>query len=245
MPERTCRRAWQDAEDAANIDGVIHHADAALEAWFGDLDGKAEVTFDAPDATSSGTGRSTTTSMSLAAVREQTSKRNTETRDVRDVEGRVIERQRATRYFELDYVCRVTGPHPQAHEQLGRVLQLMVDHDVIPSEHLPAELAELDEPVEVSVVAPGASLGAGNAALTIRVIVPIRPTAEREIAEPAVELHLDMAPAPGRTASAAPGSPTTPPRDPSAEPVPDRQWTTVRRRERITPGATDDGAGAS
>jgi hypothetical protein len=241
VPERTCRRTWQPPGDSGIIDGVIHHADAALEAWLGGLDGKVEVTFEPSDDAPSTSRRSTSMSMLLAAVREQTTKRNTETRDVRDDEGRVIERQRATRYFELDYVCRVTGPHPDAHEQLGRVLQLMVDHDVVPAEHLPAELADLDEPVEVCVVAPSTPIGSSGAALTIRVIVPVRPTPVREIAEPAVELHLDMAPAPGRTAA----SPTAPRNDSATEPVPDRQWTTVRRRERITPVADDDEAAAS
>jgi len=221
---------------------VIHHADAALEAWFGSLDGKVGVTFEPPDVAPPGSQRTTTMSMVLTAVREQMSKRNTETRDVRDDDGRVVERQRATRYFELDYVCRVTGPHPDAHEQLGRVLQLMVDHDVVPTGHLPAELADLDEPVEVSVVAPAAPVGVGAAALTIRLIVPVRPTAEREIAEPAVELHLDMAPAPGRTAASPTGAAEV---DDVSGPVPERRWTTVRRRERITPGTRNEEATAS
>lgn len=217
------------------IDLVIHHADAALGAWFGGLDPKGGVTFTSPDAGSS--PKTPTMFLLLAAIREQTSKRNTETRDVRDDAGRVVARQRATRYFELDYTCNVAGPHPDAHELLGRVLQLIVDHDVIPTEHLPVDLVELDEPVEISLVAPAASIGTGSASITIRLVVPVRPTVEREIAPPAEELHLDVGPAPGRAASSsAPGTEHTP----ATDPVEERRWTTVRRRERITPGSTFD-----
>lgn len=222
------------------IDDVIHHADAALAAWFGGLDGTADITFEPPASTTT-TGKQTTMTLLLAAVREQSSKRNTETQDLRDDEGRVVARQKATRYFELDYVCSVTGPHPDAHEQLGRVLQLMVDHDVVPTEHLPAVLVELAEPVEVSVVAPAMS-GATAASLMIRLVMPVRPTPAIEIAPPAVEFHLDVGPAPGRNEAsmadtdAAADRPAAP-----GEPVPERRWTTVRRRERITPGSTNDG----
>lgn len=241
MPERTSGRSWQLATGAWIIDGVIHHADAALADWFGELDPKGAVTFDPPDTDSS--KRSTTMSLLLAAVREQTSKRNTETSDVRDGDGRVIARQRATRYFELDYACTVTGPHPAAHELLGRVLQLMVDHEVVPIEHLPDELAELDEPVEIGLVAPGAAVGASAASLMLRLVVPVRPTAEREIAPPAVELHLDVAPAPGRTAATTDEAATV---STTPDLLEERRWTTVRRRERITPGSTfDDEATAS
>jgi hypothetical protein len=240
MPERTSPRPWWRPDGSAIIDGVIHHADAALASWFGELDEPVDVTFELSNVTPGDGGRSTTMSLLLAAVREQASKRNTESRDVRDDDGRVVARQPATRYFELDYVCSVTGPHPDAHRQLGRVLQLMVDHDVVPLEHLPPELADLDEPVEVAVVAPTASLGTTAASLTIRLVVPVRPTPEREISRPAIELHLDMAPAPGRTEAAT--SDTA--RDGPVEPVPERRWTTVRRRERITPGTSGD-AGAT
>lgn len=234
MPERTSLRSWRNGACRENIDRVIHHADAALEAWFGELG--VDLSFDPPES-DAGRSRSATMSLVLSGIREQVAKRNTESRDLRDDDGRVVGRQRAIRFFELDYTCSVAGPHPTAHEVLGQVLQLLVDNDTIPVSHLPSELTDIGEPVEVSVIAPTAATLTRAAALTVRVIVPVQPTAEREIAPPAVELHLEMLPAPGRTAPSEPASTGT-----TEEPMPERQWTTVRRRERITPGG-DPGDG--
>ncbi len=238
LPERTSIRPCHVRRRVRDDRDVIHHADEALRSWFDELpvDGSVEVSFDPPGDEPGKQPKRTTISLVLSAVREQTDKRDTEHRDLRDGDGRVVARQRSIRWFELDYLCTVAGPQPRAHEVLGSVVQLLVDHDAVPAGHLPEPLATVGEPVEVSLVA-GTAAGRGvGAGLTVRIVVPVQPTAEREIAAPAVELRLEMVPAPGRTAKSTESDPPTD-TDQGVDPIADRKWTTVRRRERIAPGS--------
>lgn len=203
---------------------MIELADAALEAWMATLDPPVDVTFERLDA-GAPTGKRPVLSLVLVALREQTDKRDNRVTDVRDGE-RVVARRRATRFFEIDYLCAVGGPARDAHRALGDVVQLVVDCDVIPARHVPDELAELGHPIGVELVASAA----GQAALTLRVVLPVEPTPEHEIAPPATSLHLDMMPPPGDGGGGGTRQVVT------AEVVPmeERRWTTVRRRELIT-----------
>lgn len=204
---------------------MIELADAALEAWLATLDPPVEVTFERPDPaprTATRQSASPVLALALAAIREQTDKRDNRVTDVREGD-RVVERRRATRYFELDYQCTVAGPARDAHRALGDLLQLVVDHDVVPVEHLPPELASIGVPIDVSLVAAPA----GAAALVLRVVVPVEPAPQREVAPPATSLHLDMTPPP----AAAPARELV---SGSVVPMEERRWTTVRRRELIS-----------
>jgi hypothetical protein len=215
---------------------VIELADTALEAWLATLDPRVDVTFERPEPSGS-TSRKPVLSLVLTALREQTDKRDNQVIDVRDGE-RVVARRRAVRFFELDYQCSVAGPARDAHRALGDVVQLVVDCDVIPAKHVPAELAALGHPIDVQLVA---ATGAG-AAVTLRVVLPVEPTPEREIAPPATSLHLDMMPPPGDTSA---------PEVVRGEivPIEERRWTTVRRREMIShravAAAADEAAGSA
>ena len=104
----------------------------------------------------------------------------------------MVERRRSTRWFELDYRCAVSGDHLEAHRVLGALLQLLVDHDVVPQQHVPAELAPSNVPISVHVITDYQKDVAAGVA--IRAVVPVRPTADRELAPPATSLHLDVAP---------------------------------------------------
>ncbi len=118
---------------------------------------------------------------------------------------------------------------------LGALLQLLVDHDVVPQQHVPAELAPSNVPISVHVITDYQQDVAAGVA--IRAVVPVRPTADRELAPPATSLHLDVAPGPdhrGQTGEAAPALPPT-------TPVLERTWTTVRRREHIAGMQPGDG----
>lgn len=203
------------------LDRVIEHADTALESWLAALDPPIPVTFE-PGSPDEPTVSQPTVSLLLQGVREQAARRDNDVRDVRDAEGRVVERQRSTRFFELDYLCTVSGGHREAHRTLGRIVALLVDHDVIPPAHLPVELAALECPIDVQLVAPrGTIIGAG---VVLRVVLPVRPAAVREIAPPVTALDLGVGPPPAARRAAAS-------RD-AVRPL-DRAWTTVRRREAI------------
>lgn len=210
---------------------MIEHADAALEAWLSTLDPPVEVAFERPADEGARSAKRPVLSLVLTNVREQADKRDNQVTDLRSSEGRVVGRQAATRFFELDYLCSVSGPPRDAHRALGDVLQLLVDHDVVPVEHVPDELSALGYPIDVQLVSPAASV----AALSLRLVLPVQPTPDRQIGPPATSLHLDVGPPPEpkvRGAALVPVAP--PPTTDVVGPVPERKWTTVRRRELIT-----------
>jgi hypothetical protein len=209
---------------------MIEHADAALEAWLSTLEPSVDVTFERPDDAGARQSKRPVLSLVLTSVKEQVDKRDNQVTDLRSTDGRVVGRQAATRFFELDYLCSVAGPPRDAHRALGDVLQLLVDHDVVPDEHVPEELSALGYPIDVHIVSPPATV----AALSLRVVLPVQPTPDRQIGPPTTSLHLEMGPPPEpkvRGTSLVPaGAPPAEPADPLAE----RKWTTVRRRELIT-----------
>lgn len=201
---------------------MIELADAALEAWLATLDPPVDVTFERLEPGGPASKRPVL-SLVLVALREQTDKRDNHVTDVREGE-RVVARERAARFFELDYLCAVGGPARDAHRALGDVVQLVVDRDVIPAAHVPDELAALGHPIGVELVASAAGVAA---AVTLRVVLPVVPTPERDIAPPATSLHLDMVPPPGEPSGRRSAGPEV------VVPIEERRWTTVRRRELI------------
>jgi hypothetical protein len=209
---------------------MIEHLDVALEAWLATLDPPVEVSFDRPeDVAARGNSKRPVLSLALTAVREQSDKRDNQVSDVRSGDGRVVARQKATRFFEIDYLCSVAGPARDAHRALGDLVQLLVDHEAIPAAHVPEELAALGYPLDVQLVAPASSV----AAVTLRVVLPVMPTADREIGPPTTSLHLDMAPPPVVRQPGMAAAATGPGPDRVEVPIEERKWTTVRRRELI------------
>jgi hypothetical protein len=70
------------------------------------------------------------------------------------------------------------------------------------------------------------------AAVTLRVVMPVVPSPDRQVGPPATSLHLDMAPPPVVRRPGAATAPVVTP-DRVEVPVEERKWTTVRRRELI------------
>jgi hypothetical protein len=209
---------------------MIEHADAALAAWLATLEPRVDVAFEAPGEKPA---KRPVATLSIRSIRERTRQRDNEVRDVRDGDGRVVERQRSTRFFDVDYVCAVAAAEPiGAHRALGSIIQLLVDHEQIPTEFVPRELADLGHPIDVHL-AGGAPVGA---AVVIQVVVPVRPTADRTIAPPAEELQLDMMPPPrprqAAVATPLPAGGGGAAVDAVAE-LAAKRWTRVRRRELI------------
>jgi hypothetical protein len=208
---------------------MIEHADAALAAWLATLDPRVEVSFEPPGDTPA---EHPVVALLIRSIAERTRQRDNEVRDVRDGGGLVVARQRSTRFFDVDYVCSVAGEPRRAHRALGSIIQLLVDHERIPTAFVPVELAELGYPIDVHLAAGGPAVGA---AIVIQVVVPVRPTADRTIAPPAEELQLDVLPPPRprQTAVATPlPGRVAAPVDAVAE-LAAKRWTRVRRRELI------------
>lgn len=226
---RPFRHVVRVAQWIRGVHTVIEHADRALAEWLSTIEPLGDVTFDAAvQVSEKRTDERTVASLQIRSIRERTKQRDNEVRDVRDHDGRVVERQRSTRFFDVDYLCSVTGEPLAAHRALGALIQLLVDHDRIPNEFVPTELADLGYPIDVHLGGGGSS----GAAVVIQVVVPVRPTADREIAPPAEELQLDLMPPPQRR-----GTALAIPRNPSAAhavaELEAKRWTRVRRREMI------------
>ncbi len=231
-------RAWRVARLVGRVGAVIDHADEALERWLSTVLDIDAVTFVAAHTDGSSTDGSSTSAssveISLLAVSERRERRDTEVRDVRDDEGRVTARQRSLRYFDVDYRVAVTGDARAAHATLGRLLQALVDVDTIAEEHLPELLRDTNVPIEIGLlptgVPDGGATGRSGVGLDLRMLLPVRPSADGDIAAPAVALHLDVSPPPDVAGAARSGAD----RDTARQLLGERSWTTVRRREEIT-----------
>lgn len=237
MPERTPVRAWQCHPTSTNVGWMIDQTDEAVERWLAAMLGVQHVEFvtggEEPAAPAAGDQRIEVT---LVGVAERSERRDTDVSDVRDDDGRVTARQRSLRFFDVDYRVSVTGEARAAHAMLGRLLQALVDVDTIEPDYLPDALRALDVPIELTLAPDSASTQRGSSArsgvgLELRVLLPVRPSADDEIAPPATSLHLDVSPPPERDRTGAPRGDD----DTTTRFVGERSWTTVRRREAISP----------
>jgi hypothetical protein len=208
---------------------MIEHADAALEAWLSTLDPPVDIAFERPDdgPGSSRANKKPVLALVLTSIKERLDKRDNRVTDLRATDGRVVGRQNSTRFFELDYLCTVSGSPLDAHRALGDLLQLIVDNDTVPVAHLPTELADLGYPIDIQLVTPPMSV----AAVAVRLVLPVDPTPNRQIGPPTTSLHLDMGPPPKPRGKKA--LPVAPESEASTVPMGERKWTTVRRRELI------------
>jgi hypothetical protein len=187
----------------------------------------------------------------LYDIVEDDSARRADVDDIRDDNGRVIARQGAPRRFALSYLVSIVAADVALeHQLLGRVLAAGVDTECLPAHALPANLVEhgLSVPLQV---AKARSLGGHAAALLpavietlaraqgwrttleLSLVVPILPSPITEIERPAEILDLGVSQDPTSSGSTANGSPldTAVSRTGRADPLQDRRWTSVRRRE--------------
>jgi hypothetical protein len=205
---------------------VIENADTALTNWLAARLDVGGVELGCPDP---GKPKHPTLHLCLVGVAERIDRRTNDVTDVRDPAGRVIERQRAIRYFDLDYWCIVSGSPAASHQVLGQLVQALVDNDAVPDEYVPSAISDLAVAMEVHLVSgiDAPPFGDDSTRLRLRVLLPFQPTAEKQIAPPATDLHLDVGPPPSASADVvsaleAVGQNERP-----------RAWVTVRRREFI------------
>lgn len=137
--------------------------------------------------------------------------------EVRDADGRVLERRQAPRRYRLSYLVTARAPKiAEEHELLDTALQALTDGAALPADCLPEALVETGMPVMVDLDPGGpgglwTSLGMpARAAFVLTISAPHRPAPETELAPPAdtIDLRADSLPGPGRPgAPAAPGVP--------------------------------------
>jgi len=240
---------------------VIEHIDIALRDWLTEALDVNAVEFGrgagaAADTGAPSRGRrssaATTASLRLVGVTERDDRRSNAVTDLRADDGRVIGRRGAARVFDLDYVCEVDGDAIDAHRVLGQLLGLLIDNDTLPADFVPdavvpEELTKHDVTIEIELappeVAERASVATTDACVAVRATVPIWPSVDTQIGEPAEHLHLDVGPEPRATEPRAAVDADGGSDDDGAAgsgPIPplERKWKTVRRREFIAPGST-------
>jgi hypothetical protein len=241
LPQWTSVSGLAGTDRGAHAGSVIDHLDTALEHWLTTaLDGIA-VRF--VSAVGADDEHGEALAVVLLSVTERSDRRDTDVVDVRDADGRVVARQPSMRFFDVDYGIVATGDPRAGHAVLGRVVQALVDDDVIEPGLVPPPLRALDVPVELCICTDPASRElllrrSAVPGVVVRLVVPFRPTADDRISAPAIELHLEMSPPPQPVVRPAGtfGAGRIDPVDVLAE----RVWTTVRRRELIALPTADE-----
>ncbi|MDP9388656.1 MAG: DUF4255 domain-containing protein [Actinomycetota bacterium] len=174
-----------------------------LESSFADE--KVTIVFEPPTASWAAEQQDPVLDVFLYDVREALDGRQGEAEDVRDGDGRVVGRQGPPRKYHLSYLVTAWGGGPeQEHRMLGRVLETVPEHDVIPAGFLEGRLVEQGLPVSVRLATSDAAAGPGHAALwsalgntartalALTVVAPLVPAMSTELAPPAERMNLGV-----------------------------------------------------
>jgi hypothetical protein len=130
---------------------MIHDVDATLRALIERdvLDGPdVELSFEAPTREWAGKLALPTINVFLYDIREDPSRRDVFFEEVRDDNGRVIERRQPPRRLRLAYLLSAWTKRPEdEHRLLSALLGCFLRADVLPAEVLAGSLADLGRPV--------------------------------------------------------------------------------------------------
>ena len=182
---------------------MIHDTDAALRAMFlaADYEGKTpEITFDAPTGEwSAKLGTKRVVNLFLHQINEQIETRVGGIRDVRDTEGRVVERNRPIRRYEMAYLVSAWATDvAEEHRILSSVLAWLSNWESLPPTYRSGSLADMGLPIPMYVGQPVLGIGPVSqwdiwgtlgsrprTSFELVVSVPLIPTSITEIAPPA------------------------------------------------------------
>ncbi len=137
---------------------MFHELDDALRALItrhlGEETG-VEVAFDAPNSDWAARQSAPTVNVFLYDIREDTSRRETAPRDVRDEQGRVVARRPAPRRFRVSYLITAWTQRPEdEHRLLAQTLTSLLSYSQLPAELLGGSLAELDLSIPIELAQP-------------------------------------------------------------------------------------------
>jgi hypothetical protein len=124
---------------------MIHDVDACLGALIKTeaLAGEAEVVFDAPTTSWAARRAGPVIDVFLYDLREDTARRDAQTRPAKDHNGRIVGRRRGIRYFKLSYLVTAWTNRPEdEHRLLGQLLETLLCYDKIPENHLRGRLRD-------------------------------------------------------------------------------------------------------
>jgi hypothetical protein len=137
---------------------VIYEVDEALRALVrrDALPGSdVEVVFDAPTKDWASRRNTPTVDIYLYDIREDLRRRERGMINNYDSGGRVVDRHLPPRYFKLSYLVTAWTQRPEdEHRLLSAILSCFLRHDAIPEDLLAGQLAELAQPVAITVGLP-------------------------------------------------------------------------------------------
>jgi hypothetical protein len=114
-----------------------------------------EVSFEAPTKEWAARRNAPTISIYLYDLREDVNRRQMRYEDVRDGDGRVVERRPPPRRFKLSYLVTVWTQRPEdEHRLLSSLLVCFLAHDALPADLLTGTLAEGSYPTILTVGLP-------------------------------------------------------------------------------------------
>jgi hypothetical protein len=137
---------------------VINEVDEALRNLVRDEvtnGADVDVLFDAPTREWAARRNTPTVDLYLYDIREDLQRRQTGLMDVRDEQGRVVERRESPRFFKLAYLITAWTQRPEdEHRLLSALLACFVRHGIIPDAALTPLLRELESPLQVTIAYP-------------------------------------------------------------------------------------------
>jgi hypothetical protein len=137
---------------------MIHEVDEAVRALIhrNVLDGTSvEISFEAPTREWAAKRTNPTINVYLYDIREDVSRRQVQFEDVRDDNGRVIDRRQPSRRFRLTYFLTAWTQRPEdEHRLLADLLGCFLTHDYLPPDVLTGSLRDAGKIVVSTVAMP-------------------------------------------------------------------------------------------
>ena len=114
-----------------------------------------DVSFEAPSKDWASKRSGPALNLYLYDIHEDLKQRRVQFEDVRDQDGRVVQRVMPPRRFRLSYLVTAWTQRPEdEHRLLSAVLSCFIRSDAVPPEVLQGALAGVDEPVRCTIALP-------------------------------------------------------------------------------------------
>jgi hypothetical protein len=137
---------------------MIHDVDESLRALVRRdvLNGsKVDISFEAPNKDWAARRQGPTLNLYLYDIREDLDRREVQYQEVRDENGRIVERRMPPRRFKLSYLVTAWTQRPEdEHRLLSAMLSAVVSGDTIPEDLLAGDLLDWQHMVRVTVGLP-------------------------------------------------------------------------------------------
>lgn len=117
--------------------------------------GDVDISFDTPSKDWAAKQSGPTLNFYLYDIREDLNRRLVEFVELRDTDGRVVERRQPPRRYKLSYLATAWTQRPEdEHRLLSAVLGAFIQSDILPPDVLQGALTDEVDPVKVTIALP-------------------------------------------------------------------------------------------